>query len=252
MTKSIPIIADTPQLSDKAQQLASELGLPFMATTSNLEGYALMVGEEYLGIRDLSDPKTKPFYVDFLSGKLRHRWQQAGLKREALAKAIGAKPKDQRTIVDATAGLGRDGFILAALGFSVTLLERSPIVFALLRDALQRAAEHELTHEIAGHIQLHHTDATTWLKQHSGQVDIIYLDPMFPGRNKSAQVKKDMVILQNLLGKDEDSMQLFNTAIACAGLRVVVKRPRLAQTISEKVPSFTLKGTSSRFDIYMV
>jgi 16S rRNA (guanine1516-N2)-methyltransferase len=216
--------------------------------------YALVRTDHYLGLQDNNDKKFAPFYIDFLSGKLRYRSDQAGLKREMLARAMGKKPKDNPRIVDATAGLGRDSFILATLGFEVTLLERSEVIHALLEDALQRAAQDPVIAPIIARMHLIHADARLWLPQLPKEQfpDIIYLDPMFPEREKSASVKKEMVILQNVLENEGSDTDLFAIAVACSKLRVVVKRPRLAPNLSAKAPSFTLTGKSSRFDIYLV
>lgn len=215
-------------------------------------GYVLTKFEHCLGLTNLDDKKAKPFYIDLMSGSLRYRSAQAGFKKELVARAIGCKPKDNPTIVDATAGLGRDAFILASLGFTVTLLERSPILYALLRDAMQRALADPQTAEIITRMQLIHTNAIEWLGQQSDRPQIIYIDPMFPSREKSAQVKKEMVILQSVVGKDLDANQLFSAAHSCATQKVVVKRPRLAPNISDEAPHYTLSGRSSRFDVYMV
>ncbi len=180
----------------------------------------------------------------------------AGLRKESLAKAIGLSPRDDPVIVDATAGLGRDSFILATLGFRIILLERSAIVHALLRDALRRASldaqQHSLLVPVINRMNLIHADALTWLSATHLHPDVVYLDPMFPKRKKSASVKKEMVILQDLLGNDEDSATLFNLALACTKQRVVVKRPRLANVISTAcLPTYSIIGQSSRFDVYL-
>lgn len=216
--------------------------------------YTLVPAGDRLTLQQPDDPKFMPFYIDFLSGKLRYRGDQAGLKREMLARALGKKPKDQPRIVDATAGLGRDSFILACLGFNVTLIERSEILHALLQNALQRAAANADMAPVIARMHLIHADAKDWLMKlpTADRPDIIYLDPMFPEREKSASVKKEMVILQHLLGKDEDSAELLKTALACSKLRVVVKRPRLAPALSARERDFSLTGKSSRFDIYLV
>jgi 16S rRNA (guanine1516-N2)-methyltransferase len=222
--------------------------------THKQDTYTLIQTADYLGLQSTSDKKFTPFYIDFLAGKMRYRSDQAGLKREMLARALGKKPKDAPRIVDATAGLGRDGFILATLGFHVTLLERSDIIHALLADALKRAAADATMAPIIARMHLIHADASEWLAHLSPaeRPDIIYLDPMFPDREKSASVKKEMVILQNLLENDEDNPTLLDTAMACSNLRVVVKRPRLAPTLTARKPDFALTGKSSRFDIYLV
>lgn len=197
----------------------------------------------------LPETKSKPFMIDFTEGAWIYRLQQASLRKEAIARAMGSHPNKHPRIIDATAGLGRDSFLLAALGFHVTLLERSPIVHALLADALERARAHEKLAPIVNRMQLHCVDACDYLSRH--QCDIVYLDPMFPSRDKSALVKKEMVILQTLLGKDPDTDALFATALTCATQRIVVKRPRLAAGLTGIEPSYSLTGKSSRFDVYL-
>jgi len=226
---------------------------------------------------------TPPLHIDFLSPKMQYRRKQASLHKEVLAKAIGISPQKKPFIVDATAGLGRDSFILACLGYEVTMLERSEILYEALRDALWRAEQVPELAPVVHRMHLIHGDAIEWLReridgmrclnppspnpflllsQEEGEQcemeacgeppDVIYLDPMFPGRQKSALVKKDMRLLQTILGKDEDADQLLEMALACAKQRVVVKRPRLAPPLAGKPPSFEKPGKTSRFDIYVL
>lgn len=199
----------------------------------------------------LSLPETtlKPFVIDFTEGSWLYRLKHASLRKEAIARAMGIHPDKHPELIDATAGLGRDSFLLASLGFHVTLLERSPIVHALLADALNRARLNVKLAPMVDRMQLHCVDACDFLARQ--QCDIVYLDPMFPARAKSAQVKKEMVILQNLLGKAADTEALFAAALTCATRRIVVKRPRLATGLTDLEPSFSLTGKSSRFDVYL-
>jgi 16S rRNA (guanine1516-N2)-methyltransferase len=187
--------------------------------------------------------------IDFTSGKMRYRLKRASLKSELLAKALGCKPRDNPTIIDATAGLGRDSFILASLGFKIIMLERSPIVHAMLAEALKRAADDPEVGPIVERLTLIQADAIEWLPHH--HPDVVYLDPMFPEKKKSASSKKEMAFLQELLGTDDNSPALLQAALTCGAKRIVVKRPRLAEEIEGPTPSFSLKGKSSRFDIYL-
>lgn len=254
----IIVTASTSSEMAAAQSLAAEFNLPYtpnLAEASNQAyDFLLIRTPDYLGLQSANDKKLSPFYLDFVSGKMRYRSDQAGLKNELLARSLGVKPNDHPVIVDATAGLGRDSFILASLGFTITALESHPVIFALLRDAIRRASHVDIMKEIASHIHLVHTDARRWLSElsPSSRPDIIYLDPMFPAREKSASVKKEMVILQNLLGKVANDQELLDIALTCGKLRVVVKRPRLAPALSERKPNYSLTGKSSRFDIYLV
>lgn len=216
--------------------------------------FHLIMTPDYLGLQDTLNKKSKPFYIDFSTGKLYHRSKLAGRHSELIGRAIGCKVADNPVIIDATAGLGRDSFILASIGFHITMLEKSPIVHALLSDALTRAAAIPSLTSIIDRMTLIEDDAIRWLKENATrlQPDVIYLDPMFPDRQKSAKVKKEMVLLQQLLPFNQDNTTLFHEALTCATKRVVVKRPRLADNIAGKTPTFSLMGKSSRFDIYIV
>jgi 16S rRNA (guanine1516-N2)-methyltransferase len=247
----------------EAQNLAAQLKLDFVdgphSETAKTYRYLLVLTPDYLGLHKTTDKKFAPFHINFLSGKMLFRIQQAGLRKELLARAIGFRPRDNPIIIDATAGLGRDSFILASLGFEVTMIERSPILYVLLQDALERAKTKAETAAAVGRLHLIYADAIDWLAtltKYQTPPHVIYLDPMFPIRQKSASVKKEMVILQDLLRNDEDSDNLFMTAITCATCRVVVKRPRLAtmiaKNIAKRAPNFSMAGKSSRFDIYLI
>lgn len=191
--------------------------------------------------------------IDFTNPQLRYRQQHASLRNEALARALGCKPQDQPRIIDATAGLGRDSFILASLGFTVIMLERSPQLYSLLEDALQRARQVPDLAPIIQRMQLIQADAITWLAALSpaDYPDIIYLDPMFPERTKSAKVKKEMIFLQDACGNDEDADKLLQVAAFCAKKRIIVKRPRMAPTLAGRQPDFQREGRSCRFDVYL-
>lgn len=238
---------------NQAQDLAKQLHLPVIANLQSEEAmtydYLLVFTRDYLGLQKPSEKNQTPFHIDFLSGKMLYRSKQAGLRKELLARAIGMHPRENPFIVDATAGLGRDSFILASLGFEITMLERSTIIHALLVNAIERAKRDARMAPIMERMHLIHANALAWLE--GKQCDVITLDPMFPERKKSSLVKKEMVILQELLGNDDDSEPLFKLSLTCATHRIVVKRPRLAENIAGYIPNFSLMGKSSRFDIYL-
>ncbi|VVC76667.1 Ribosomal RNA small subunit methyltransferase J [Aquicella siphonis] len=248
----IAVTTASPARRDEALKLASNLGLEHLENQDTIAAarfdYLLIFTPGYLGLIDTRAKDTRPFCVDFLSDKLLYRCKQASLRKELLGRAAGRHPRELPVMVDATAGLGRDSFILAALGYEITLLERSPVVHALLADACQRAKNDARTAAIVERMRLINADSRVWLTENTS--DIIYLDPMFPARQKSASVKKDMVIMQQLLGKDENADELFHTASRCANYRIIVKRPRLAENIANKKPDFSLTGKNSRFDVY--
>ncbi|MYL23026.1 rRNA methyltransferase [Halomonas alkaliantarctica] len=197
----------------------------------------------------------KPLQVDFVGGKAGHRRRFGGGRGQLVAKACGLVKGVTPNVVDATAGLGRDAFVLASLGARVLLIERVPAIAALLADGLARAREDAQTAEIATRMQLCAGDATQELAAIVARADftphVVHLDPMFPHRDKSALVKKEMRIFRELAGDDADAGALLTAALAVATHRVVVKRPRKAPPIDGPAPHHTLEGKTSRYDVYV-
>ena len=247
-------VAASPQISSRQlRQLAQAVSLPLFDDAGDY-AYLLYQTADHLELRSLIEPHVKPLYVDFTGGKSRHRRLYGGGRGQHLARAIGLKKYPHPVVVDATAGLGRDAFVLAALGCRVTMLERSAVVAALLEDGLQHArdSDDEAVRNIAQQMQLVHTDAIGWLESNSSMADVIYLDPMFPGRKKSAQVKKEMRFFQDIVGRDQDSGELFRSALDAARRRVVIKRPVRSEYVAERKPDFSITGKTTRYDIFLM
>ncbi len=202
---------------------------------------------EHLELIDTESNHFKPVFIDFLDEKFFKRQQQSGFSQH-LARACGINKNNKPFIIDATTGLATDAFILASLGCEIICVERNALLVELITDALERAKK--IIPETIAHITLVHDDAKNFLKNTSHKPNIIYLDPMYPHRNKSALVKKEMRILRELVGNDEDASELFAIAFATTKNRVVVKRHRLANAIVEKKPTFSLVGKNCRFDVY--
>jgi 16S rRNA (guanine1516-N2)-methyltransferase len=190
----------------------------------------------------------KPLLIDFNAGALQYRRNHGG-KKELLLKAISAKPGQQ--VIDCTAGLGVDAFLMAASGCTVTLLERSPVLALLLADGLSRGREGPETQSIVARMALVQTDAIEWLGRLEKPADTIYIDQMFPHRQKSAAVKGGMQLLQKFLGDDGHVADLLAAALATNSRRVVVKRPLVGGDSEGMAPHYQLKAKASRFDIYL-
>lgn len=205
-----------------------------------------------LQLRPLDKVLGNPIKVDFLSGKTGFRSQRA--HHEMIVKAVAGRTKGPLQVWDASAGLGRDSFILAAAGFSVVAMERNPVIACLLKDGLDRAQMNVQAAEVAERIAFYQRDSIAWLEngEYEQAPDVIYLDPMFPERTKSALVKKEMRIFRELVGEDSDGEKLLHAALQTAIKRVVVKRPRKAPPVGALKPSHQLMGKSSRFDVYQI
>ena len=242
----------TPELIKLAQHTASKWGLNYVDKVN--AGLALIQQVSHLELRQLDEPKVGAVKVDFSSDALTFRRLHGGGKKESIAKAVGLKGQECVRVLDATAGLGRDAFVLSSLGCVVDMIERSPVVAALLQDGLDRAAvAEELSSWLPKRMQLCHGVALELLNNWTGtHPDVVYLDPMFPHRKKSAAVKKEMRLFQQLLGPDEDADLLLEPALLLAKKRVVVKRPSGAPYLSGKKPEIEMLGKANRFDVYLV
>lgn len=233
---------------DKFQQTCEKWQL----THNSQAILALVQTNERLELRKLDEPKLGAIAVNFVDGTMAHRRKFGGGRGEAVAKAVGIKGDYLPTVIDATAGLGRDAFVLACVGCKVTLVERNPIVAALLEDGLNRAYQDA---EIGGFMQerMQLADIRSILEfpQEQPIADVVYLDPMYPHRQKSALVKKEMRVFQHLVGEDLDADIFFAPAKQLARKRVVVKRPDYAPFIAEQKPDFSQETKNHRFDVYL-
>jgi 16S rRNA (guanine1516-N2)-methyltransferase len=187
---------------------------------------------------------------------MEYRRIKGGGRNQLIAKAVGLKPNVSPVVYDATAGLGKDAFVLASLGCHVFMAERNPWVRLLLEDGLRRAAivaenKPELK-LIIERLKLVGTDAEELFELTlTNPPEVIYLDPMFPHPEKRALVKKDMQMLQHLVGEDGDAENLLDRALSIEVERVVVKRPRTDESIASKQASYVLEGKRNRYDIYL-
>lgn len=186
----------------------------------------------------------------------RKRIASSAIRRQPLARAIGfplKKWQEAPRVLDATAGFARDSFFLAALGCMVTATERSGEVFDLLLDPLRLAKKDEkLAPLLESRIHFFLGDARSLLALPASRnaFDVIYLDPMYPEKRKSALAKKELRLLRALVGADEDATDLFAIARRANPERIVVKRPPHAPDLAPgKVHSF--EGKLARFDLYL-
>jgi len=238
-----------------AEAFASEHQLPCQPLHKAQSELTLNFTELQIEIVDLQNKMS--LLVDFVGGSLGHRKKYGGGKGQTIAKAIGIKQgKPIPSVLDATAGLAKDSYVFACLGCPVTLIERSPIVAALVKDGIERAKLNiEFTETTRNGFQLYNCDALEYIQSISkdDKPDIIYLDPMYPEKKKSASVKKNMQILQKLLGHDLDTDNVLTAALDKAKKRVVVKRPKGAPELQiGRSPTLNYESKGTRYDVYVI
>ncbi|CEK09849.1 class I SAM-dependent methyltransferase [Legionella hackeliae] len=236
MTNEIAIGYEGEEQRIQAEELAQSLQLKI----NNQAEQQLVVTADKLVLK-MGD--FLPLNADFTASTWQKR-RDAG-KKQGLIRAC--KPGPGVRIIDATAGWGRDAAVLASFGARVIMLERQPILAALLNDALMRRDAH--TRKIL-QLKLYHVDAFNYLHELSQQdyPDVIYIDPMHPERQKSALVKKDMQVLQQLIARDDKTEELIQLAKTRVMKRVVVKWPQHSPALEK--PDTTIAGKTVRFDIY--
>jgi 16S rRNA (guanine1516-N2)-methyltransferase len=221
----------TPSLGAGDPGLAREYALPHDPRAD----LVLERADSRLQLRDTRPGAPGPLFVDFNTADIRRR--AAAGRSLPLIRAVGGRSGRGLRVLDATAGLGRDAYLLMRAGFQVTCVERSVVVAALLQDGLARAG-----------VNIPVTVAEAEQVMRTLRPQVVYLDPTFPARGKSALVKKEMQYFQALLGP-EDAEGLLMAALACATERVVLKRPIHGPVLG--APSHSLRARTVRYDVYV-
>ena len=225
---------------------AGEKKQPYTEGSSAAETPVLVMTEEGLSLQG----NGQDICGDF--SKLLPRIRQSNLQGELLVRAARIrKPDHPLRALDATAGLGEDSFLLAAAGFQVDLYELDPVIAALLKDALRRAKEDPRLSEIAERMVLHEGDSIEAMKTLDPVYDVVFLDPMFPAREKSALVKKKFQLLHGLEKPCEDEEALFSAALKLRPKKLVVKRPVKGAFLAGRKPDYSLKGKAVRYDCFV-
>jgi len=260
---NIALCAFSSTYNDVATALAEQLSIPLIDCSSiNLQHtptpWQLLLSlvphqnSDYRLELQFPGQRLTPLFVDFHDPRLQHRQQFGGGRQQAIAKAVGLKHGWSPHVVDATAGLGRDAFVLASLGCRVHMLERKPVIHALLQDGMRRLTNQQPgSAQLIQSLTLTQADSLLWLQTGKEPVDVVYLDPMYPHRSKSALVKKEMRVLRQLVGDDLDITTVLESALDRAKNRVVVKRPKTAVPIGQRLPTHSIESKNTRFDVYL-
>ena len=185
--------------------------------------------------------------ADFV--RLLPRLRPDRLGRELLVRAARVRGVESPTAVDATAGLGEDSLLLAAAGFAVTMFEKDPVIAALLRDALERAARVPELAPVVERMTLVEGDSVAGLRRLGFSPDVVFLDPMFPERTKSAAVKKKFQLLHHLEHPCENEAELVEAALDARPRKVVIKRPPKGPLLAGIKPSCQVSGKAVRYDV---
>lgn len=247
MNERIPIVLKADGDRAYAEALAAHLKTTLLDATPEA---SIWLSVDAVGL-SLTDG-DQAMRGDFT--KLQKRLQYHNLTHELLVKATKVKGREKLRVIDATAGMGEDSLLLAAAGCEVTLYEQDPVIAALLQDTMRRALEEAALHEIVMRMQLVEGDSIEHLRKlgETGErPDVIYLDPMFPERQKSGLVKKKFQLIHYLEAPAENEEALMQAAIAARPFKIVVKRPAKGPYLAGLKPSYSLDGKAIRYDCYV-
>lgn len=249
---AITVVCGDDALRSEAETLAAHLGAPLTGCSAGPASPAgrLCLKVSRAGLALARDGmELMPDFAEMLP-----RIKPGALQREMLVKAARIKGVEHPRAVDATAGLGEDSFLLAAAGFEVTLCEADPVIAALLADALARAARDPSLAPIVARMRLVEGDSRVTLMG-LGETpdtcpDVVYLDPMFPGRTKSAAVKKKFQLIHGLERPTDplDEGDLLRAALAARPRKIVIKRPIKGPHLAGVKPSHSIAGKAVRYD----
>ena len=264
--------AELLQLAKEGAKLIAKHGVQSFNTSSYSSYYGLgdaliSFDKEGAGLTLLNQIKMKPLLLDFELLSYRQRLLRGGRQKEPVARAVMNGLEDGALVFDATAGLGRESMILAHAGAKVVSFERQLPIWIILNDALKRAQGSRFfpfTLPVLSPIGTikDYSLALAGTDNHSltlandlnnARPEVIYYDPMFPERENSAQVKKDMFVFQQVIGEDKDIIEFLELALELAVKRVVLKRPSYAPplAVAGLERSYFVDGGQCRFDCYV-
>ncbi|MGN1281979.1 MAG: class I SAM-dependent methyltransferase [Succinivibrio sp.] len=202
-----------------------------------------------------NDICSNEFTIDLFNDKLLWRLNHSGKNSEPVCRAVIGKLSCP-VVFDATAGLGRESMILQSAGANVTMFERNPVIWLLLRSAMVNS---ENNPDVLASLKngLPKLAGLGSVKDHylEGHLNyrpqVVYYDPMFPERKKSALVKKEMRVFHILAGTDPDTLEYANYLCTVATHHLVVKRPKDSPPLELicRRSSF-IDGKACRFDCY--
>lgn len=256
------ICEKSPILLERITKIAGQLGLPIVPRDQSTNyDYMLQFSTNKIQLATVEKPplfnNSGPIYCDFAGGTAEYRRTQGKYSRKApIARAVSVAGKtfEETHVVDATGGLGVDAFTLAFLGFKVTVIERDPIIYTLLQDGYQRGVQCKETKEVLERMTLVHSDSFDYFNNilarapSENDVDVVFLDPMYPLKDKVALPKKSMMIARRFLPKTSSLEEFIEISRKVSKHKVVLKRPYYEKSQNSETTTFS--GRSTNFEVH--
>ena len=189
--------------------------------------------------------KDKKIISSFRSGSFTNRIKN--FQREShLKKAIGYGGESSKKILDCTAGLGHDAFILALLGQYVTFVEKNKGLCILFELALENLPPTSYFQEAKERITIINDDSASFVDK-LFDYDVVYIDPMFEDRGNAGRSGMMSLISDYL----DDFTDVSDVLIRSKFNRLVIKRQKQFKQSGNIAPSFILHGKSINFHVFI-
>ncbi len=244
MHEDMIVWSDSNEYRNEAEEFAEKYGMPF--TEDREEALKSFLRLHYTKNGVFLENGDSSISGDYT--KLLKRLRYDNLTHELIVKAAKIKDRGNLDIVDMTAGMGEDSLLLAASGHRVTLLEKDPVIAELLRDTVKRAGSFSGLSEAVARMTVVCADSKEYLEKKDVHPDIVYLDPMFPEKEKNSLTKKKFQLIHLLEKPCSDEEEMLKAAVDSKPLRIIIKRPLKGPWLGDKKPSFSLTGKTIRYD----
>ena len=241
-----PLIYSSDKCKSSAETIATSIGTTSSDEKEMIQHCHLYLSETGLSFFHPEARSTKKFKIDFNSGTT--LWRTNRVEHEKLIKKALGKHEAPLNILDCTAGMLQDSLLFLSLGHKVTAVEQSKILFHLLSDAINRSNDQKIFKALT----LINANACSYISK-GQKFDVIYFDPMYPTRKKSALGSGQLEYLARILAIESienDSTQDFEFLSSLPIKKMIVKRPIKAEPFSKKI-NYQVLGKTTRFDIYI-
>lgn len=188
--------------------------------------------------------KDSGLSIDFEKSLKEFRRQKMSARTDLLARALGFKK--EMKVADLTLGLAQDSLKLAYFGADVTGVEAQPWIFALLKNAQERAMDDEAVKRL----NIVVGSSLDWIDRLLPVNEAFYLDPMFNHKRRALPKKGMQYLAEIARDTEEGDWLLLMDKIRDARKRLVVKRPPKAEPLCGVEPLRSVEGKMIRFDVY--
>ena len=177
-------------------------------------------------------------------------------KKHVLSKII---KKDKLMVLDCTGGFARDSAIISSLGNNVTVIEENLIVMRILKDAMSRIQNRDVSC-IFKRITTKLGSCLDYIKTTNKIYDYIYFDFMFNTSNTALPSKREQFLRKIVKNNIDINRAIVDEFLQRVGCKVIIKEHiksnnyehlDIINTYKEKVVKYHLvQGKNEYYKLY--